>query len=231
LYYCVSIYSKLSHSSSSSGIGTPAIYEPRYKKRAKVSGSGKGQNQTLIIMPFVRKNWVVEVQSFPRVHNHRWGERAKMTMQRKSCPNFNHRRTNAPVRFCPLCGAVVNEAILMKECRAENHAMSRRGGTKYCVHCGEQLILARWKLLGKSPGCENCPVRVQPSHYNFFVRREEVRHPLRRPLSTTDERFPYNVPPCGEPTFVCSGSMKIFPPSGKLPLFFPSIFLMDSITA
>jgi hypothetical protein len=182
-------------------------------------------------MPFVRKNWVVEVQSFPRVHNHRWGERAKMTMQRKSCPNFNHRRTNAPVRFCPLCGAVVNEAILMKECRAENHAMSRRGGTKYCVHCGEQLILARWKLLGKSRGCENCPVHVQPSHYNFFVRREEVRHPLRRPLSTTDERFPYNVPPCGEPAFVCSGSMKIFPPSGKLPLFFPSIFLMDSITA
>jgi len=64
-------------------------------------------------------------------------------MQRERCLNFNHRRANAPVRFCPLCGAVVNEAILMRECSAEKHAISRRGGNKYCVDCGEQLILAR----------------------------------------------------------------------------------------
>ena len=65
-----------------------------------------------------------------------------MITQRKECPNFNHRRANAPVRFCPLCGAVVNEAILIKECSEENHAISRRGGTNYCVHCGEKLIQA-----------------------------------------------------------------------------------------
>ena len=65
-----------------------------------------------------------------------------MIMQLKRCPNFNHRRANAPVRFCPLCGAVVNEAILIRECSKESHAISRRGGTKYCVHCGEQLIVA-----------------------------------------------------------------------------------------
>jgi len=63
-----------------------------------------------------------------------------MTRQLNRCPNFNHRRANAPVRFCPLCGAVVNEAILMRECSEE---ISRRGGTNYCVHCGEQLIQTR----------------------------------------------------------------------------------------
>jgi NMD protein affecting ribosome stability and mRNA decay len=66
-----------------------------------------------------------------------------MIMQPYRCPNFNHRRADAPVRFCPLCGAVVNEAILMKECSEEKHAISRRGGTNYCVDCGEQLIRAR----------------------------------------------------------------------------------------
>ena len=66
-----------------------------------------------------------------------------MITQRKECPNFNHRRANAPVRFCPLCGAVVNEAILIRKCSEQKHAISRRGGTNYCVHCGEQLILAR----------------------------------------------------------------------------------------
>ena len=66
-----------------------------------------------------------------------------MIMQRKNCPNFNHRRANAPVRFCADCGAVVNEAILVRECSEEKHAISRRGGTQYCVHCGEKLILSR----------------------------------------------------------------------------------------
>jgi hypothetical protein len=64
-------------------------------------------------------------------------------MQGKRCTNFNHRRANAPVRFCSFCGAVVNEAILIRECSEVKHAMSRRGGTKYCVHCGKQLIIGR----------------------------------------------------------------------------------------
>lgn len=47
------------------------------KRGAKVKGFGKGWDQTLIIRPFVRKNWVIEIQRFPRVHNHRWGESAE----------------------------------------------------------------------------------------------------------------------------------------------------------
>ena len=31
------------------------------------------------------------------------------------CPNFNHRRTDPPVAFCPSCGAVVNDAIAVKQ--------------------------------------------------------------------------------------------------------------------
>ncbi len=68
------------------------------------------------------------------------GRERRMIMQRKKCPNFNHRRTNPPVRFCPLCGEVVNKAILIRECSEEEHAISRRKRHKYCLHCGEQLI-------------------------------------------------------------------------------------------
>ena len=34
-------------------------------------------------------------------------EQTAMT-SRRTCPNLNHRRTDAPVRFCPTCGGVVN---------------------------------------------------------------------------------------------------------------------------
>ncbi len=37
-------------------------------------------------------------------------------MQRGSCPNMNHRRSDAPVRYCPNCGEVVNENIILKKC-------------------------------------------------------------------------------------------------------------------
>jgi hypothetical protein len=30
------------------------------------------------------------------------------------CLNFNHGRINAPVRFCPTCGGVVNENITIR---------------------------------------------------------------------------------------------------------------------
>ncbi len=42
------------------------------------------------------------------------------------CPNFNHGRPNAPVRFCSMCGNVVNNRIPEKECSEEKHAKSRR---------------------------------------------------------------------------------------------------------
>ena len=49
------------------------------------------------------------------------------------CPNFNHRETNAPVRFCPNCGKVVNARIPAKRCREQSHAEARVDRSKYCV--------------------------------------------------------------------------------------------------
>jgi hypothetical protein len=63
-----------------------------------------------------------------------------MMTQRGNCPNFNHRRTNAPVRFCPECGEVVNGNIPMRKCTEEGLAIMRRNGNKYCVDYGEKLI-------------------------------------------------------------------------------------------
>ncbi len=61
-------------------------------------------------------------------------------MQATNCPNFNHRRSNAPVRFCPNCGDVVNENVPRQNCSEEKHAKKRREMSKYCIDCGEQLI-------------------------------------------------------------------------------------------
>ncbi len=61
-------------------------------------------------------------------------------MQRESCPNLNHRRYDAPVRYCPMCGKVVNENIILKKCSEAEHAERRRNRNKHCVHCGEQII-------------------------------------------------------------------------------------------
>jgi len=61
-------------------------------------------------------------------------------MQATSCPNFNHRRSNAPVRFCPDCGEVVNDAVPAQKCSKDKHAEKRRELSKYCSDCGEQLI-------------------------------------------------------------------------------------------
>ncbi len=63
-----------------------------------------------------------------------------MITQRKKCPNYNHRRTNVPVRLCMMCGEVVNSNIPIKECNEEVHAKRRRERSKYCMDCGEQLI-------------------------------------------------------------------------------------------
>jgi hypothetical protein len=63
-----------------------------------------------------------------------------MGPQASSCPNLNHRRSDAPVRCCPMCGAVVNRAIPVRRCTEQEHAASRRGRNKYCMHCNKQLI-------------------------------------------------------------------------------------------
>ncbi len=56
------------------------------------------------------------------------------------CLNYNHGRSNVPVRFCSMCGEVVNNDISAKVCSEETHARKRRERNKYCMDCGEQLI-------------------------------------------------------------------------------------------
>lgn len=63
-----------------------------------------------------------------------------MVMQRTDCTNLNHRRGDAQVRFCPMCGAVVNVNIPMIRCIGGKHGTRRLERTKYCVDCGRQLI-------------------------------------------------------------------------------------------
>jgi len=61
-------------------------------------------------------------------------------MRRELCPNMNHKRTDAPVRYCPKCGEVVNENIILKKCSDAEHAVSRKDRYKHCTDCGLQLI-------------------------------------------------------------------------------------------
>ncbi len=60
-------------------------------------------------------------------------------MTRNSCVNLNHRRSDAPVRFCPLCGAVVNARVTTRRCSEVSHDSSRRNRNFFCVDCGEML--------------------------------------------------------------------------------------------
>ena len=70
-----------------------------------------------------------------------WEDRVKS--QRNYCPNYNHRRSNAPVRFCPNCGEVVNKDIPIRKCSEAKHAKRRRERNQYCLDCGEQLVQER----------------------------------------------------------------------------------------
>jgi hypothetical protein len=48
------------------------------------------------------------------------------------CRNYNHGRANAPVRFCPTCGEVVNNNISAEECSEQIAQQTRllRGGSR-----------------------------------------------------------------------------------------------------
>ena len=61
-------------------------------------------------------------------------------MRNGRCLNYNHGRPNAPVRFCPKCGEVVNNNISAEVCSEEQHAKKRRENNTYRVDCGKQLI-------------------------------------------------------------------------------------------
>jgi hypothetical protein len=56
-----------------------------------------------------------------------------------SCPNLNHRRSDAPVRFCPSCGEIVNDKVNTIRCLATRHDVQRRNQSIFCVDCGQQL--------------------------------------------------------------------------------------------
>jgi hypothetical protein len=54
------------------------------------------------------------------------------------CGNMNHGRTNAPVRFCPMCGGKINMKITTR-CDANKHASQRKDRLSFCCDCGEKL--------------------------------------------------------------------------------------------
>jgi len=64
----------------------------------------------------------------------------KMLIKRNDCSNLNHGRRNAPVRFCPKCGEVVNASRALQRCAAAKHGKDRLNQNRHCVDCGEQLI-------------------------------------------------------------------------------------------
>ena len=63
-----------------------------------------------------------------------------MLMRGEICANCNHWKSNILVRFCSMCGEVVNEKIPMKRCPEEEHGIKKRQRNKYCVDCGQQLM-------------------------------------------------------------------------------------------
>ncbi len=63
-----------------------------------------------------------------------------MALQRNFCRNLNHGRRNVPVRFCVMCGEIVNRDIPIKKCEEGEHALKRRSRNTYCMDCGVQLI-------------------------------------------------------------------------------------------
>jgi hypothetical protein len=66
-----------------------------------------------------------------------------MIQRMRSCLNRNHGNPSAPVRFCSMCGEIVNKNVPVKRCIKEKHDKSRLQRTKYCTDCGEQLVMGR----------------------------------------------------------------------------------------
>ena len=54
------------------------------------------------------------------------------------CPNMNHGRLNAPVKYCPMCGDAVNRQAT-GSCNPNKHADLRRQRLSFCHDCGKKL--------------------------------------------------------------------------------------------
>jgi len=66
-----------------------------------------------------------------------------MALRTRGCMNRNHSNPNAPVRFCSMCGEVVNQNVPVKRCANDKHAKSRLQRMIFCIDCGEQLVMGR----------------------------------------------------------------------------------------
>lgn len=55
------------------------------------------------------------------------------------CSNMNHSRSNAPVKFCPSCGDVVNRQAPSQRCDDAKHAYRRKDRNLFCCDCGKKL--------------------------------------------------------------------------------------------
>ena len=60
--------------------------------------------------------------------------------RRNACDNLNHRRAQVPVRNCPMCGGVVNQLLVARQCTDAQHAVARRQRSVFCVDCGTRLV-------------------------------------------------------------------------------------------
>ncbi len=62
-----------------------------------------------------------------------------MNTQEIRCLNFCHVDSEPSFRYCPNCGELVNEKILIKQCGEELHARKRMDVGRFCKDCGEKL--------------------------------------------------------------------------------------------
>ena len=57
-----------------------------------------------------------------------------------NCVNLNHTKMNVLVRFCSLCGEIVNRKIQTRNCSESTHSERKKGGSKFCIDCGKKLV-------------------------------------------------------------------------------------------
>lgn len=57
---------------------------------------------------------------------------------RERCANMNHSRSNAPIKFCPTCGEIVNR-LAQGRCDKITHMALRKDRHAFCTTCGEKL--------------------------------------------------------------------------------------------
>lgn len=62
-------------------------------------------------------------------------------MRGRLCPNLNHGRSHPQVRYCPECGELLDASVRARPCSSLKHARERMNRNRFCMDCGEQLIV------------------------------------------------------------------------------------------